>query len=106
MHDHGHSHDHGSHMCGLDHSKESVPAAAATADANTAAAAAAAPAVTPVALETRGNYAVRLSWSDGHEHAFYTYDALIAVARREGAAQEHALAQARAKEKRQANQSN
>ena len=36
----------------------------------------------PEAIDPRGNYAVRIVWSDGHEHAFFTYDALLAVARR------------------------
>jgi len=36
----------------------------------------------PLSLEARGNYAVRIRWSDGHDHPFFTYDAIIAVAQR------------------------
>lgn len=37
-------------------------------------------AVVPLSLEVRGNYAVHIKWSDGYEHAFFTYDAILAVA--------------------------
>jgi hypothetical protein len=34
----------------------------------------------PVSVEARGNYAVRIRWSDGFEHPFFAYDALVALA--------------------------
>lgn len=34
----------------------------------------------PLSVEPRGNYAVHIKWSDGHDHPFFTYDAILAVA--------------------------
>lgn len=38
--------------------------------------------VKPTNIEPRGNFAVRIEWDDGHEDAFFTYDAILVVAKR------------------------
>lgn len=36
--------------------------------------------VKPLAVSTRGNYAVSISWSDGHRGGIYSYEVLRRVA--------------------------
>lgn len=36
--------------------------------------------VEPVGIDVRGNYAVSISWSDGHRGAIYSYQVLRKVA--------------------------
>lgn len=36
--------------------------------------------IVPLSMDVRGNYALHIKWSDGHEHAFFTYDAILAIA--------------------------
>lgn len=36
--------------------------------------------ILPLSVDLRGNYALHIKWSDGYEHAFFTYDAILALA--------------------------
>jgi len=36
--------------------------------------------VIPLSVDVRGNYALHIKWSDGFEHAFFTYDAILTIA--------------------------
>ena len=75
-HDHGHSHGHGhSHEDGGEDGRGQGRGDTGGEGKETGP-------LRPTHIEPRGNYAVRIDWSDGHEHPFFTYDALMVVAAR------------------------
>jgi len=75
-HDHDHSHHHGAQAP----MEVSVSRATKAADQGGGAALGVGSEAVPVSVEPRGNYAVRIRWSDGFEQPFFAYDALVALA--------------------------